>query len=593
MEDVVFTLNNIVDDIARMYADATSRNDTKLVDSLMDVDIAQKSTESEHKGRIDFLTRSDPLHSPEPPLSARSDKNSEFEGDTSLYSASLEPSPTSSRFTTPPLSPASFASVTGGDSRNLDVAGSHPPAKVDQTVPSAAPDGILFDMPNLPERSLQTDGKSVLLESPGSLFGAAPFPTPKVPSSGLELNSDSKLLRAPNLFAQSSLISCSDSSVMSARDGVEIIYQTSVAPGGHMPGVSPPHLTKAPRLPPRPIHPRDSPPHLPALRPPSSQFTPRLGQNEDWTAKSLTRLMDLGAEHLVKQRGWARVTITHASSLAEPRDLPPCRPVDKYLAWRSYSSHSISPPRKRILGAMGRRVHIGPRMLARGDWDPDRRGGTIDRWNNREGLRRERTRASETEKEFRSILKPVVPLSINTSRDFSDGLGITHQTEEVKQECRTAEEDRDAMRLCVRNGRRVSSGPVPEAPGFDSELSAESLGSLVTSSVPSPPMDADPHTMRWCVKNGALVLPQPKISVVDSGSKPEAGPVIDSTYRPAGIPTVSESLDTTLPYVPKKRSPLYSTLLPISPTTMGFQPHTLGEALGAVRPRRKFASMIF
>jgi hypothetical protein len=39
MEDVVFTLNNIVDDIARMYADATSRNDIKLVDSLMDVDM--------------------------------------------------------------------------------------------------------------------------------------------------------------------------------------------------------------------------------------------------------------------------------------------------------------------------------------------------------------------------------------------------------------------------------------------------------------------------------------------------------------------------------------------------------------------------
>ncbi|CAE6398016.1 unnamed protein product [Rhizoctonia solani] len=437
MEDVVFTLNNIVDDIARMYADSADHEDTQSVDSLMDVDTIQKLARNECEGKINLSTRSDPSHSPEPPLSAKSDGGSDSEDDISLYSASLGPSPTSSGFTTPSLSPMSFTFVTNKDLVHPDVA----PIRFNEGPPSMAHNNIPPGTPAPPERSPLTGYElAVLGTDPSNL---APALTLDIPRIGLELNLDSKPpLWTPSLSVHSSLSSNSGSSLLSGQDGLDIIYQTSgrpnvslTAPRDHMPGVSPPHLAKAPPLPPRPPHPRDPPPHLPALRSPTIQSAPRLDQNQDWTTDPRTGRDELGAEHLARQREWARLTIIHASSLAEPRDLPPCRPVDKYLAWGSYSPCSISPPRKRILGAMGRRVHVGPRMLPCGDWDPERRGGAIDRWNSREALRKERMRAPEAEKEPKSRSKPAVPLRINTSGGFNGSSGIGYHTrEEVEGE---------------------------------------------------------------------------------------------------------------------------------------------------------------
>ncbi|KDN51017.1 hypothetical protein RSAG8_00646, partial [Rhizoctonia solani AG-8 WAC10335] len=334
--------------------------------------------------------------------------------------------------------------------------------------------------------------------------------------------------------SDSLIITGSDYSPSLEQGGIEIIYQTSASPpvflatpSDPMPGACPPHPTMAPpRLPPRPTHPRDSPPHLLALRLPTSLPTPRLDQNEEWDTGSQMKRNELGAAHLVQQRQWARMTITYASSLAEPQDLASCRPVDKYLEWGSYSyASSLAEPQdlascRPVDKYLEWGSYSSSLTLPRGDWDPERRGGAIDRWNNRETLRRERTRAYENaEQGSRRKLKPIVPLDATkdsgTECEKAAGegdapvsppyeTGSTQGDEEMQQERGTAERNQDTMRLCVKDGKRVLSSTRISAPNSDSgsQSKSESSGSVATASTPGPPVDGDPNTMRWCVKNG-------------------------------------------------------------------------------------------
>ncbi|KAH7343741.1 hypothetical protein B0J17DRAFT_643750 [Rhizoctonia solani] len=589
MEDVILTLNNIVDDIASMYAG--SFGGALMVDSPMEIDASVKNDDQQE---ANLSARPDSPTLSEPPLSARSTGNSDSEDSSSLYSANLEPSPTSSGFTTPPLSPTSLIFITDKDTAASDTASITLLVDVDKES-AFVPGNTQFGTPTSLGHSLGMNTESAeILEINTS--GMAPISILEVP--GIKLESSKYLWMSSPLFPE--------------QDGVEMIYQTSAS---------------SPATP-RPIHPRDSPPHLSALGLPTFQPTPRLDQNEAWDTASRMNQNELGAAHLVRQRQWARLTIMHASSLAEPQDLPPCRPVDKYLEWGFYSPSSVSPPRKRIIGAMSRRVQLGPRTLSRGDWDPERRGGAIDLWNNREALRRERMRAfNDTEQDHRPKLKPVVPLKINTSRDYRKGStakceiyreaadegdisvstlrgkGSAQGDTEVHEGRGTSEGDQDIMRLCVMDGKRVLSGPSNSDSGLQSK--SKGLGKTVTTSTCEPPVSEDPNTMRWCVKSGVRASPPARNPAAKSNSGLEIGACTDAQNFPGREkPIVPGSLQETLPfdrkridaeypYAPKKKSPLGRNLLPVSSATMKFQLRAPGDALGLGKTRRKFASMMF
>ncbi|KAF8759952.1 hypothetical protein RHS01_01846 [Rhizoctonia solani] len=438
MEDVVFTLNNILDDITRMYADSTDSNHAHSVNSPMGDDPRVGSNGDRFDEKMNSLT---PPDSSRPPLSIRSGGGSDSEDNLSLCSDSLESSPTSSGFTTPSLSPTSLTFVTDKDTVHLDQAPSFPLAEANKGLPLVTPGNIL-SRPTTQEHSSQADSELEVLETDPSEV-------------------------APILALESS-----------RQHDAGIIYQTNTrpmtpvtTPRDHMPGVSPPHLAKAPRLPPRSLHPRST--------------KTKTGTRTHERAESSS-----GCDHLMRQREWARLTITHASSLAEPKDLPPYRPVDKYLAWGSYSSCSVSPPRKRILGAMGRRVHIGPRMLPRGDWDPERRGGAIDRWNNREIMRRERMRTYEAEQEPKAEPEQGVEREGNAPAHLLSQSRFVERENEGEKGNEGKAMEHDEMRLCVKNGKRFVQ--------FNEYCTLPVSDSLV---------DADSDAMRWCVKNGARILP--------------------------------------------------------------------------------------
>ncbi|CAE6427876.1 unnamed protein product [Rhizoctonia solani] len=516
MEDVVFTLNNIVDDIFKIYAG--SSNNALLNDCPMEVDPDQLGSEDEIQQDINILVRPDSPTCSEPPMSARSTSSSDSEDTLSLYSPSLGHSPASSGFTTPSSSPTSLTFIDDKDTTDPDPVSIHPLVGVD---------GNLSPMAN----NAQIEVCNPLEHAPG-------------------MNRIATTTYAPTRLAATS-------------SGFTIAYFTIYS-------------------------------------------------------KALSK----------RRRQWARMTIIYASSLAEPQDLPPSRPVDKYLEWGSYSPSSIGPPRKRMQGAMGRRVHIGPRTLPRGEWDPERKGGTIDRWNNMEVLRRERTRPHEdTKQASRRKLKPVVPLWINTSVDHgkesgtecerqtneddlpasSHGIGSTRGNEEIKQERSPTKGDQDTMRLCVKNGKRVSSGTPIDALNSDSgsQSNSDNSGSTAAVSILELPVNDDPNAMRWCVKNGVRVSSQTGNPTAYLDSKLGDSSGIDAQrLASGGAPVAPGSVQNTVsldqkrpdvecPYVPKKRSPLSRTLLPVSSATMRFQLRTPGDVLRVGKARRKFASMMF
>ncbi|QRW16081.1 hypothetical protein RhiXN_04082 [Rhizoctonia solani] len=577
MEDVVFTLNNILDDITRMYADSTDSNHAHSVNSprvtMCDPRVGSNGDRFDEK--MNSLT---PPDSSRPPLSIRSGGGSDSEDNLSLCSDSLESSPTSSGFTTPSLSPSSLTFVTDKDTVHLDQAPSFPLAEANKGLPLVTPGNIL-SRPTTQEHSSQADSELEVLETDPS--EVAPILALEVSNIGLEFNYNKKSCLWTPCVSDGSPSPSLSFSQSSRQHDAGIIYQTCTrpmtpvtTPRDHMPGVSPPHLAKAPRLPPRSLHPREPPPHLPALRSHTLQSAPKLHQNEDWNTDSRTGRVELGgADHLMRQREWARLTITHASSLAEPKDLPPYRPVDKYLAWGSYSSCSVSPPRKRILGAMGRRVHIGPRMLPRGDWDPERRGGAIDRWNNREIMRRERMRTYEAEQEPKRDTGCQPEQGVEREGNAPAHLLSQSRFVERENEGEKGNEgkamEHDEMRLCVKNGKRVASGSLDEALASGSRSLSEGSTSTVSLPVSDSLVDADSDTMR-------------------------CGPDIDAANPlTEGVPAAPVHLDTELPYIPKKKSPLRKFLLPTSPTTAKFQLWTPGDSLNVGRARRKFASMMF
>ncbi|KAJ1308703.1 hypothetical protein OPQ81_004394 [Rhizoctonia solani] len=508
------------------------------------------------KKEFNAFAQPDPPSLSEPPLSAKSSGNSDSEDDPS-------PSLTSHTFIT-------HKDAVDPDT-GVDRARPFTPSSVQ---PSAHAPGS-----RSPEISTKITGP--LEPNPSDMAATSILEIPRI---NLEPEFDSKpFLWTPSLSLDSESVTHSDPSLSSEQSSIGIIYQTGngppvflASPADRMPGIRPPHLTMAPpRLPPLPTLACDPPSHLPALRSPTLRSTPRLDQNEEWDTASRVKRNELGGAYLVKQRQWARMTITYASSLAEPQSLPPCRPVDKYIAWNSSSTPSVSSPRKRSLGALGRRVHIGPRMLPHGDWDPERRGGVIDHWNSRETLRRERVKPyGEVEQEPKRKLKPIVPLKIDTSRDCRKGGGPECEIyRKVEDEDDTTEKRQDAMYLCVKDGKRVLSGALTSAPGSDSDPHSQSENSgNPVSSTTSSSLVGDPNTMRWCVKNGVRVSSRARTPVADPNSKLEASPSARAPKPAHGetsvAPGCSEAtfsfnqrrFDAECPYAPKKRSPLSEAL---------------------------------
>ncbi|CAE6463934.1 unnamed protein product [Rhizoctonia solani] len=589
MEDVIFTLSNIVDDISKRYAG--SFNNMLLDDCPMEIDTNQLGSQDESQQEIrqvwwqstamgfslpnlSLPTRPDSPTRSEPPMSARSTASSDSEDTLSLYSPSLGYSPASSGFTTPSSSPTSFTFIDDKDTTDLDPVSMYPLVGVD---------GNLSPVTN----SAQTEACNLLEHAPGM---------DTVPIIKLEPSSDPKLFSwTPNLVIDSNSLTGLDPS-SSEQGGIEIIYQTSASSpvflstfSDPMPGIRPPHLTMAPpRLPPRPTHPRDSPPHLPALRSPVSPSTPRLNQNEEW---------DTGLEMKPNEPGAAYLIF---------------RLVDQWI--NIWNGALTRPPRSVLLENVPKEQWVAEYILDQGNYRVET------------GIPNGKEVLLTVGTVERRKLKPIVPLWINTSvghgnesgaecekstseddvPTLSHEIGSTRGNEDIKQECSPTERDQDTMRLCVKDGKRVSSGPI-DALDSDSgpQPKSDNSRSAAAVSIPELAMNDDPNAMRWCVKNGVRVSSRTGNPTANSDAKLADSSSIDAqrlasggTALTPGNPQNTVSLDqkrpdVECPYVPKKRSPLSRTLLPISSAAMRFQLRTPGDVLNVGKARRKFASMMF
>jgi hypothetical protein len=380
----------------------------------------------------------------------------------------------------------------------------------------------------------------------------------------------------------------------SEPDALNIIYQTSLHSSSQitdheplltsainpMPGICPPHLTMAPpRLSPRPPTARDAPPHLPALCSPNLLSAPKLDQNEEWTTDSQLdpTCPDLWAVHLAKQRQWARMTITYAASLTEPENLPPYRPVEQFLDLNSRTSVSISPPRRRILGALGRRVHVGPKILPRGDWNPDKRGGVLDHWKNGDAQQSNKMKTyGNVEANPGPKSRHSLGLRIRTTRAANDE-DANHEDSKTKDQDRTSHASKHSNPAQMTDPKETEEEQMTKK---------------------------DPSGMRWCVKDGIRV--PPPVADENLSAKPDSGASDSSLViepAPAGMyvprTTVPSSQAEFTPelvqpptkYVPKRKSPLSRASI-APPAAVRFR--LMAPAASSFsNTRRKFTSMTF
>lgn len=247
-------------------------------------------------------------------------------------------------------------------------------------------------------------------------------------------------------------------------------------------------------------------------------------------------------------------------------------------------------------------------MLPRGEWDPERRGGVLDHWRIRTH-RRERVRVyEEVEPKSRLNLGFKVAaadedeLAVEASLDSND-TSLLHLLQgnnpEGAEEERRTEDDPNAMRLCVKDGKCIPLG-LSSSLGNGSESVAES-----DEATPNPTTrqseNNDPQAMRWCIKNGVRVSPSPKAQ--QEPNQDTAPMLLDPpqiTVLASQTVISPEPIRTSEKHAPKTRSPLSRTFMIPSATVRlrslihGPGDTSPGGSMASVgRARRKFTSMMF
>ncbi|KAG9091799.1 hypothetical protein FRC06_000376 [Ceratobasidium sp. 370] len=509
-------------------------------------------------------------------------------------STSPNPSPASSGFTSPSTSPtASTFLVSGDDGTPLgqvefSIGSVHRPSFSPPTMrfPSSLAASPEFGFPS--SSSQYSNLSSNFL--PELQFDALGFPSQE--------KSDSRTTYEAPHFANAQFISGSESP------------QTSSVK--HMPGISPPHLTMTPPgLPPRPtpIHTSacDPPVHIPALRSPTLPPTPNLVQSQQWTNQQSGQAegQEVSATHLVRQRQRARMMLTRAASLPEPRNLPVYRPQAHHL----YSYPLAGPPRSRT-GAYSRRVNVAPRVLGKTWWDPWRKGGVLDRAALADNRRKLRTleEALREERALEAADEAEGQLTGGTkSGDATVPNGQAEDEEGIK------ESENDEVPLASQETEDAEQGGsyTTRARAQDEALLMTTLiASLDPNSCPSPGSIDDTlvqglcpdkstaqnsDTMQVYIEDGVMVTPPVKQAIITSDTAPEDGtaPCCLVSTKDAAI---IQSGERPSKYVPRSKSPLNQSFVAPPPITRLHIPsvHEVGaEVLSAGRAWRKFTSMMF
>ncbi|KAB5595420.1 hypothetical protein CTheo_1097 [Ceratobasidium theobromae] len=585
MEDVVYTLNNIVDDITSMYASAP-----KEPSPLVERRVHQHSEINNVAAAVPQQPRRHPSRS-ESPIS---DIDMELEDPLIFYdSSSSASSPTSSSSTTPSVSPTllNFTVEKGGANANAfpsyfsTADEGENDTQVDDINAQLRPFMCTSDSLK-PIQSGWQDIDSTLSPrafiAPQVLVSGSPTEEPKVglhlPTLVRSLSNTSPDPNSPTFLVPS---------LASESGNWDVIYSTPLHPNSQfinrslpltstvvpLGDICPPHLTVASAsVPPVPPVIHGTPPHLPALHSPTLLSAPKLDQNEQWSSNPCQRLerADIWATYLAKQRQWARMTIAHAASLAEPQILPPYRPIEQPSRDRLSPPVSVSPPRRRNIGALGRRVHLVPRILPQVDWNPER-ASILDGGGSRYSRQEIK---SEVPESFQASPAPrprlSLSLKIRTTRAGKDEDAKRRDAEKVESQgtgtspmaghpVRKPEEQMDkepyALRPCVKNGKRIL---------HNSESGKHSDS--------GKPIDTNSDTLRCYVKNGVRVSP----SAVDESQS--LGASVEANERATEPPNMDTQVATTpsrsfsapnLTQPPANNHPPYGTkeMSPESPTS--------------------------
>ncbi|KAG8747392.1 hypothetical protein FRC10_001063 [Ceratobasidium sp. 414] len=577
VEDVVYTLNNILDDIGWIYADTPNS-------SFME-------------GVLHPATMSAP---PAEDLGSDSDSSS-----LESRSTSPNPSPASSGFTSPSTSPTPSGFLFGENEGT-------PPDRGDVGQPVVRATGssdvqLHTSQPDPPELNLanvdrlSSSHPTTLL--PSSLAATSEFGLPSSSNqySDLSLNFLPELQFDPLCFPSrekgdsNTTHKAPDFTNAQFINGSESPQASNIK---HMPGISPLHLTVAPpRLPPRPssiyTSACNASAYIPALRSPALPSTPNLEQSQHWTnwQRGQAEGREVSATYLVRQRQRVRMTITRAASLPEPRDLPVYRPQSHHL-----DSYPLAGPLRSRTGAYNRRVNVAPRVLGKSWWDPWRKGGILDRAalaDNRRRLRmldafrEEKTLEAADEAEVRST-KGTKSVDANVPNDQAedevyDGVPlVSHQEAKDAEQggSYTTQAAQDEALLMATLIASLDPGPCLD-PGSSDDASAHGL-------CPDESTGQNSDTMQVYVEDGVLVTPSSEQTVDTSDTAPKDG---ISPRFPVRTTTTQHNKYTLRP-----KSPLSQSFVAPPPITRIHIPsvHEVeAEMLSAGRVWRKLTSMMF
>ncbi|KAG9091623.1 hypothetical protein FS749_016408 [Ceratobasidium sp. UAMH 11750] len=599
MEDVVRTLNNIVDDIGRMYADTPDS-------SMEDVLHLNQGLPTRSGGSASSLRMPAPRVQD---LDLDSDSSS-----LGSWSTSPNPSSASSGFTSPATSPTASEFLVGrdeGTSPNQEDVG-HPviqamgSSDVQLHTDQSDQSGMSLASANHPSFS----PPATLF--PSSLAGSFEF-GPSSSSSQCSGHSSSCL---PELCFPSEERSDSNATYealhfANARfiDGSESPQTSSVE---QVPGISPSHLTIAPPgLPPRPAPAYtgacDPPADISSLCSPTLPPTPNPGQPQRWASRRPDQAEGQeAATYLVRQRQLARTTIIHATSLPEPKNLPAYRPRAHHL----YSYPHTGSPRSRT-GAHSRRVNVAPRVLEMSWWNPWRKGGVIDRATVlADNRRRLRMLEDALQEELALEAANEAEGQLTEGAKGEDANVPNGQAESEVHNTGAQEPENGEMPLAsqeTKDAEQGGSDTAQERAQDEALLMATLVASLAldsclnlgsidnTSACPGKSTGQDLDTMQVYVEDGVLVTPpgEQTATTPDDVSKDAISPHFPVSTKDAAI---TQSDEWSSKYAPRCKSPLRQSFVAPPPIARLRIPSVHEVGAGALSPGRmwrKFTSMMF
>ncbi|QRV87410.1 hypothetical protein RhiJN_15428 [Ceratobasidium sp. AG-Ba] len=360
-EDVVHALNNVMDDITRMYADVDTPDAS-----------SPTGTTTLNQGRQSNMEGLKTAEAPHPLSSQFEDSDMDTNSSISSCSTSPDPSPTSSKFTSPATSPTASGFLVV-EPEETSVRRNNEPCTDIQVVD----DGSLKSLDSLVNTSwLGLEGFN------GHSSEASIKVFPRSLAAGSDQCASHTIGRRSTIWQEQDKSGTTHDPPRYTKSRVVHIIEGPLNSGlQHMPVASLPHSTL-----PSPKHigilastgtnPNDSASLIPALRSPTLPSTPKLEQSPEWDGLELRgrpKDLDTPATYLVRQRQRARIAIARAASLPEPKSQPVFKPMLHHLY-----SYPLANPKTRM-GAYSRRIKMVPRVLYTEWWQPYRRGGVIEK----------------------------------------------------------------------------------------------------------------------------------------------------------------------------------------------------------------------